>query len=369
MGKWVYHGILIYPSGQDPFCEDVLLDHYVDWKADLCVVLKEAWTLQHIHKLAINLCLYTPIDHSPVSPSMTARMHTTFRVATPSRHGQRELKQAGIERVHYLPHGVRTDLFRPLDEYRAECKRMWFLDEDDFTVLFVGRNQSRKMIPHVLRAYKLFKESVNPDVKTHMFLWTDVKPIKREEYEGAVGLGVSDVGVNLLPEIMNLGLGEDVLWPDAKLIRAGIPDWAGLDFAGGWDMVKMYNAADVVISLSGEGFWLPGLEAQACGKPVICADYASAPEICGVGYTMPVGDYVILNTPGCRYPLCSLDKAADALTKIMNADREKLARKARRFAERFSWDRIIESYWKPFLEECSVELKPLVVKGGIKSWA
>lgn len=359
MGKWVYHGVLIYPSGNDPFNEDVAMDHYTDFRADMMILLKDIWALNHVYNLAINFVPYVPIDHSPVSHMITSRLRTAFRVLTPSRHGQRELKNAGVE-ASYFPHGVNTNVYKPLD--RAKCKKLWYLDEDDFTVLFVGRNQSRKMIPRVLKAYKLFKER-NPDIKSHMFLWTDVMP-PQPSVEGIIGIGVADVGVNLLYEIDRLGLNEDVIWPEAAAVREGIPDWAG----EGHDMVKLYNMADVVISLSGEGFWMPGIEAQSCGVPIICADYASAPELCAVGYTVPVDDYVILNTPGTRYPLCSLDKAADALAKIANADREKLSKKARKFAERYDWNVVMDKYLKPFLAECETELKPLVTSEGVGAW-
>lgn len=360
MGNWVYKNILIYESGNDPFNEDVALRHYVDFKADIMVVLKDIWVLNRIHDLGINFVPYVPVDHSPVSQMITSRLQTAFRVITPSRHGQRELMNAGFTST-YIPHGVDSNIFRPLD--KKVCKKLWYLDEDDFTVMFVGRNQSRKMIPRVLRAYKLFRER-NPDIKSHMMLWTDVIPPKAS-VEGVVGLGVADVGVNLIYEIDRLGLNESVVWPDPSAVREGIPDWAG---DNGQDMVKLYNAADVLISLSGEGFWLPGIEAQACGVPVICADYASTPEICGAGYTVPVDDYVILNTPGTRYPICSLDKSAEALTKIANADGHKIASRARSFAVRFDWDNVIEKYMVPFLEECSLELKPLITKNGVSTW-
>lgn len=360
MGKWGFEGVLLYQSGSDPFNEDVVVDHYVDWKADVLVTLKDVWCFSRIPDMAINWVPYVPVDHSPISPSITSKLGIAFKIITPSRHGQRELKQAGFESA-YVPHGVRSDVFRPLD--KAKCKKLWFLAEDDFTVLFIGRNQSRKLIPRVLKAYKLFRER-NPDIKSHLMLWTDVQP-PMPDGEGAVGLGVADVGVNLLPEIISLDLGEVVMWPDAKLVREGLPDLSGPD---GYDMVKLYNAADVVLSLSGEGAWLPGIEAQSCGVPVICADYASAPEVCGAGYTIPYDDYVILNTPGTRYPLCSLDVAADCLARIANGNREKFAKKARAFAERFDWSNVMELYWKPFLDGCEAELKPLFTKEGVKSW-
>jgi glycosyltransferase involved in cell wall biosynthesis len=365
MGKWSYQGVLIYPSGQDAFNEDVILDHYVDWKADMHIVFKDVWCIQQVHKLAINNVFYAPIDHSPVSPMITSRLHTAFKTLSPSRFGQRELKQAGID-SWYVPHGCATDVFRPL-ENRAECKKLWFIkDPEDFTVLIVARNQSRKQIPRMLRAYKRFLE-MNRDIKSHLLLWTDVQPLGREAYEGAVSMGVADVGVNLLPEIMELGLGEVVLWPDARLVREGLPDWAGHE---GYDMVKLYNACDVLLGTTGgEGFFLPGLEAQACGKPIVVTDYASAPEICGAGLTIPPSDYVVLNSPGTRYALADIDKTAEALTKIANADREKLAKKARAFAERYDYTRILSDYWEPFLRDCEEELYPKITKDGVSTWA
>jgi len=364
MGKWNFQGVLIYPSGQDPFNEDVILDHYIDWKADMHIILKDAWCVQQAHKLAINNVFYTPIDHSPVSPMITSRLHTAFKTLSPSRFGQRELKQAGID-SWYIPHGVDVQTFRPL-ENRAECKRLWFIkDPEDFTVLIVARNQSRKQIPRMLRSYKRFLE-MNRDVKSHLLLWTDVQPVSREVYEGAVSMGVADVGVNLLPEIMELGLGEVVLWPDAKLVREGLPDWAGPE---GHDMVKLYNAADCILLTSGgEGAGLPLLEGAACGVIGITTDYAAGPEYVGPGLTIHPSDYVILNSPGTRYALADIDKTAEALTKIANADREKLAKKARAFAERYDWNVIMEKFWKSFLLECEEELKPLITKEGLKKW-
>jgi len=369
MGIWTYENVMICPSGDHPFAEDILLDHYVDFKADMLVLLKDIWVLAEIQNFAINYVPYCPIDHSPVSILITSKMQTAFRVLVPSRFGEKELTNANVQNVRYLPHGVSLDTYQPLEEHRAECKKLWFLPEDDFTVLIVARNQARKMIPHMLRAFKLFKER-NPDVKSHLFLWTDVAPSSGETYEGALSMGVGDSGVNLIPEILQLGLDKHALWPDRKLIRRGIPENSGMNFKGGWDMNKLYNAADVLLGTTGgEGFFLPGLEAQACGKPIVVTDYAAAPEVCGVGLTVPASDYMILNTPGTRYAVANLDKTADALTKIMNSDRNKLARRARAFAERFSWENIIERYWKPFQEEAENELKPLITKEGKKTWA
>ena len=364
MGKQSYHDVLIYPSGNHPFGEDVAIPHYLDWNADLLIALKEVWAFNSIHQYAINFVPYCPIDHSPVNPAITARIKTAFKVLVPSRFGQRELRHAGIENVHYMPHGVNTDVYRPIED-REACRQRFFLDPDEFVVLYVGWNRPRKMVPRMLRGYKRFLE-LNPDVKSHFMLWTPVRPPRTPE---ETPLGISQTSINVLPEIIDLGLGDACRWPDWNEVQklGGLPEY---DAVGGWDMVRLLNSADVVLGCTGgEGFWLVGPEAQACGVPVIVTDYAAAPEIVGAGLTVPANDYVILNSPGTRYALADIDAMANAITKIMNADRERLARRARRFAERYDWERVIEQYWTPFLEDCATELKPLITAEGVKSWS
>ncbi|MHA1262690.1 MAG: LAGLIDADG family homing endonuclease [Candidatus Freyarchaeota archaeon] len=275
MGRQVYGGVLIYESGENKFGEDVAVDQYVDFGADILIAFKEPWVFQTLHKYAVNFVPYAAVDHSPVSTSLTSRLTTAFKVLTPSRHGQMELRKAGIEDVHYLPHGVDTSIYKPL-ENKAECRKLWFLKPDDFVLLYVGWNRARKMVPRMLRIYKRFLE-LNPDVKNaHFLLWTNMVP---ETAPQETVSGVSDVGVNLIREVMELGLAtppNDVRWFDpkewAKLRRiGGIPE---RDPKGGWDMVKLYNNANVLLfTTAGEGFGLPLIEAQAClplGTIVYC---------------------------------------------------------------------------------------------------
>ena len=364
MGKQSYKDVLIYPSGNQAFAEDVAIPHYLDWRAEMLIAFKETWCFNDIFKYAINFVPYVPIDHSPVSPAMTARMQTAFKVLTPSRHGKRELEYAGIPNVHYIPHGIPTDVYKPLED-KAECRKSFFLDPDEFVVLYVGWNRVRKMIPRMLRGFKRFQE-LNPDVKSRFMLWT---PVQAPRKSGESAIGVADVGVNLLPEMVELGLTDACRWPSWSEVQkiGGLPEW---DATGGWDMVKLYNSADVVLGCTGgEGAWLVGLEAQACGVSVITTDYASAPEIVGAGLTVKANDYCLLNTPGTRIALADIEKMAEALTQIMNSDREKLARRARNFAMLYECNRVMDNFWKPFLEEAETELRPLITKEKVGTWA
>jgi len=362
MGKQVFENIMIYPSGLDAFAEDVAVQNYHDFQADMLISIKEPWVFNHIFQQAINCVPFAVIDHSPVSVAITARIRGAFKIIAISRHAQLELKKVGLDSF-YIPHGVRCDVYKPLD--KAECRKRFYLDPEKFTVGIVAMNRARKLIPHMLRGYKRFIE-LNPDVETQMMLWTNVTPRTPPE---SVTVGVSDVGVNLVPELMRLKLTDVVQWPKWEDIEqiGGLPE---RDMTGGWDMVSLYNCFDVNFLCSGgEGAGLPYMESAACHVPSIGTDYAGAPEYVGPGITVPWNDYVIINTPGTRYVMADIDKMAEALTKIYNTNRKKLGRKARRFAERFDWPKIISSYWNPFLEECEELLKPCWKKGGLTKWS
>ena len=363
-GPFNQNGVLVYPSGLDPFSQDVAVEHYLHFNADMLITVKEPWCFSTLHKEAINFVPMAIIDHAPVSASITSRLHTAFRVIAVSRFGQNELKKNQIEST-YIPHGV-PDVYRPLSEARRiACREMFSLDPDEFVVGIVAMNRSRKLIPRQILGYKRFLEN-NPDVKSHLFLWTDVQPTRAMDEPS---VGISDVGVSLLPEIMELGMGEAIKWPDRKNVVDGIPEWDGENYIDGWDMVKLFNSFDVnMLCSGGEGAGLPYIEAAACGVPSICTDYAGAPEYVGPGLVVPAKEYVILNAPGTRYALPSIDGMAEALTKLMNTDREKLSRKLTRHAERYSWGNVMERYVNQFMEDCEKELYPLYTSTGIKSW-
>lgn len=84
---------------------------------------------------------------------------------------------------------------------------------------------------------------------------------------------------------------------------------------------------------------------------------------------MNAENYVIIATPGIRYYLADVDGIADALRRIYDADRAKLAVRCRAFAEKMSWENVIKDYWVPFLRSCETELYPRVSKEGVSSWA
>jgi len=217
----------------------------------------------------------------------------------------------------------------------------------------------------MLRGFKRFME-LNPELKTKLFLWTNVLPSRSPS---DMSLGVADVGVNLVPEIYELGLGDHVNWTKWDDIEraGGLPDF---DPTGKWDMCRLYNSFDVLLGTTGgEGAGLPYLEANACGVPSVYTNYAAAPEYAGpTGVPVNAENYVVINTPGTRYYVADVDGIAEGLRKIYDADRVKLALRCRAFAEKMCWENIIKDYWTPFLNSCEEELRPRISKSGVSTW-
>lgn len=358
-----YEGVTIYPSGNDTFGEDVATEHYANFNADMLITAKEPWVFQTLQHQAINFAPMAIIDHAPVSTMITRVLQDAFKVIAVSKFGQGELTRRGRS-SSYIPHWVDLDTYEYLPEHHKEIRDIFCIPQDAFTVGIIAMNRSRKMIAHQLRGVKRFIE-LNPDIKTRLWLHTDVYPHQAMD----PGTSVGDAGVNLLPEIDDLGLSPYVMWPDQETIWKGLPERIPTYGVQDLDMVKLYNALDVnLLATGGEGAGLPYIEASACGTPSIGTNYAAAPEYVGPGYIIPAKDYIILNTPGTRYAIPDIDGIADALAKAANSDKAKMAKRLQHHARDYGTENVVKTHLKPFLDEAEAELRPVFTKDGQGLW-
>jgi alpha-1,3-rhamnosyl/mannosyltransferase len=159
-------------------------------------------------------------------------------------------------------------------------------------------------------------------------------------------VGIASPRKNLDRLVRAFGALRDDERGDAELLLAGPPGWknAGLDAAiatspvgsrirhlgvvAEEDLPTLYALATAVANLSSrEGFGLPGLEALACGAPLVCADRTSFPEV--------VGDAALLVDPD--------DEAAvsAALAALLQGGPSVALRRERGLARArtFTWER------------------------------
>jgi len=151
--------------------------------------------------------------------------------------------------TRYVPHGLDSDLFKPLDENDPkliEFKKTLFKGKQyDFALLFNSRNIRRKQIPDTMLAYRHFIDTlpIEQAKKCCLVLHTD---------------RVFDHGTDLEAVIELILNGEqyNVIFTDAKFDP--------------YNMSLLYNSIDAQILLtSNEGWGLSLTEAILCGNPII----------------------------------------------------------------------------------------------------
>ena len=152
--------------------------------------------------------------------------------------------------IKYVPHGLNTKYYFPLDKSSKEVqdikKQVFGDDEVDFVMFFNSRNIRRKQIPDTMLAFKLFLDSLPKEKadKCRFLLHTEVV------HEAGTDLGV----------INELLFSKD--YPNAILFSTNKLHTATLNL--------LYNLADVQILLtSNEGWGLTLTEAMLTGTPII----------------------------------------------------------------------------------------------------
>jgi glycosyltransferase involved in cell wall biosynthesis len=101
------------------------------------------------------------------------------------------------------------------------------------------------------------------------------------------------------------------------------------------DLIGVYNAASVLVYPSVyEGFGLPLLEAMACGLPVVAANRASIPEVCG--------DAAFLVEP-------EKESILEGIKGVLDSREEYEARGLKR-AKQFSWEKTARKTFRVYEE-------------------
>jgi glycosyltransferase involved in cell wall biosynthesis len=178
--------------------------------------------------------------------------HRATALSTVSASSRRDISrhyQIPAHRIHVIPEGVDTRLFRPLggNAWRSALRHR-MLECDAPYILYVGKPTKRRNLPNLLRAFA--------GLKQHRGL-----PHK------LVLIGTSLPGTSFDPLIAALGLQQDVVQ---------------IGHASHTELVQAYNAADIMVYPSSyEGFGMPVLEAMACGTPVVALNNTAFPEFAG----------------------------------------------------------------------------------------
>lgn len=154
--------------------------------------------------------------------------------------------------IDYVPHGLNSEIFRPLDETETqsksfiEFKNRIFKNKDyEFVVFFNSRNIRRKQIPDTILAFKVFYNSLPADKAKKCALLLHTELVSEH------GTDLDAILKDLAPELRS-----NVIVTNSKFNST--------------EMNYLYNMSDVQILLtSNEGWGLSLTEALLTGLPII----------------------------------------------------------------------------------------------------
>lgn len=334
-------------------------------KPKVVLTLGDPWMTDHVAvskaRESFMWLAYVPIDRDVISIPWQNSLRKPDCLVTFSQFGKDIVdQQVPFRAPRLILHGVDKMTFKPwypegtdentdYDELMSKRKGMTLGREfaDKFIVGFVGRNQIRKGIPRVAKAFKAFncktwieRQDVNiSDPKTGEVAQTlsaeqfcrdkqcfrcDVCPAfqQREEAEKSIiylhttrgdGADVHDrpgIGWRIDEIFYRLDLnGRVAITPGYKALH-GLPRAA---------LAQIMNCFDVHCFLShSEGFGLPIAETLSCGVPTLVTDYSSMPELIskGGGVSIAVRDFDMFVTWENEWANADIGHAADEINKI-----------------------------------------------------
>lgn len=299
----------------------------IRWLADK--IEHQGKSIKRRDKLIGKTLFYFPLDSKDIYDGVKQVMEVIDIKVAMSKWAQRILKKDADIESHYIPHAVNNMIFRPLNEEdRAKIKAQnkW---EGKFVVGSVGRNQSRKNIPNLMKAFQIFSEGKKDAV---LFLYCDP---------------VDPNGTNLFDMASKLKISDKVVF-GMKRFSLGIPEP---------QMNLAYNSMDIhALSTTGEGFGIPIIESMSCGVPNICTNYTTAEELLkgrGELASLAKGSPYIVGQLNTDRALVDYEDMARKMDKLYSSDRlrktySKLGRK--HVVKNYSWERVCRM-WMNLLEK------------------
>jgi glycosyltransferase involved in cell wall biosynthesis len=281
-------GLTRYPGGHwppnDPELWRVLRPII---KPDILVTLGDLWMYEYLLKdppKDLAWFHWLPVDGAPYPVSWHPWLTRLEHLVLMSKFGT-QLFEGHLPqpvRVHYVPHGVDTRIFRPLSD-RRRLRRAWsarlgeVLDPDDFLLIARDTNQWRKQQPLLLETLSRIR-----DKRVKLIFHCD--PVAGDPGSG-----------------WDLRFAaQHVYGVDDRVIFTTRSDKA--PSLSREELNELDNLCDLRVSATaGEGFGVITLEGLASGTPSVITDYTTSRELvedCGelvrvAGYTLQQGAHIL----------------------------------------------------------------------------
>lgn len=240
----------------DRFGEDILARAIRDEQPDIVMTLGDPWMTSFMPEMeerkSVVWISYFPIDGSPIPLDWHGWLKNIDVPVVFSKFAFNLVKDIIGKEPVYIPHGVDTEVFKPLGNKKELRNKILGREDDLFIVGCVARNQPRKNLPALIKAFSAFARN-KKDVALYMH--TQIR----------------DVGWNIDELIERYGIQDKAYCTNGMSALQGIPDE---------NLNEVYNLFDVfALPTMAEGFGLPILEAHSAGLPVLVTNFSACPDL------------------------------------------------------------------------------------------
>lgn len=260
----------LYGMGREGYCKDLILPRIQILQPKVFGILLDTfmlypWLLDMNFSPAKSI-FYFPSDGGGGLPLNCENIirHMTVGVAM-SKFAQRQAKEYYNIDTEYIPHAIDEKVYYPLpEEDRINLKKNFEVMTisggivknvlaNKFVVGTVSRNQGRKMLDRMFKAFEIFCRD-KPDA---------ILMLHSDPFDAAAVFDMPSL-------IRRYKLENRVVFSPMKFFE-------GRDYK---KMNEVYNVMDVfLLPTSGEGFGIPIIEAMACKVPPVVTDYTTTPEL------------------------------------------------------------------------------------------
>jgi len=354
-------GYISLPRSRDTHGFDIVFPYIMKYKPDILITLadvgKQSGWIKGISEAKKSGWKGKWLAYSPIDCHQWA-IHWTEIFMVPdiniamSKFGESMMKKYDVPNVKMIPHGVDTKAYFPKKKEREENRKKFGIN-DKFVVGFVGRNQTRKMIPYMMRGFSKFAKDKDDVV---LLMHTDAHPPGGEGHGSVIDALVWKFEQETKSDLFQ---SKKIMMTESNMdiiSRQGIqPD----------NMNDVYNLFDIFLySTGGEGFGLPAIESQASGVPILMSNNSTGPELVEETgelidmqkdkYGRPIGYIGTNGVENCVPDDNHITLLLEKYYKDWKGDKltlKEMSEKSRKFAETYSWDLVAPKWIELFEQE------------------
>lgn len=265
---------------------------------DAIVVLEDIWQVDWLLAKEwwnkIPCFLHTPVDSLPILKIFTDNKDKLTNLWVKAEFAVKALKEKGLD-AKFIPAFMNHNDFHPIKESDRKAIRKLYGLEDTFVIGKVSRNQLRKLFPHLMEGFKIFK-SRNPDAKAKLLFHTNMDEPggwRIDEERERLGLDKADIlstyicsnckGIRIAPYAGQKLPCDRCRTPDSVInptIAIGVTEE---------ELNAIYNVMDCMVHVATSGgFEMTMLEGMLAGLPTATCPYSFGEMFVDSGFCEPI---------------------------------------------------------------------------------